>query len=253
MAREKKQMSRSRKGSPLFAPVAFVLVCLSLILAMSVFFKVNEIRVEGNAIYTDEEIIEASGIDTGDNLFFINRISAGSRIIARLPYVQSVDEISRTLPDKVVITVTESNPIACVTAGEELWMIDRTCKLMGSVTSQEAEGLIRVTGLEPIEPKIGEILAPGVEESGKVTYLQEILTEIEVRGLKDRVADLDITSVANPTFTYDERILVKMGSREDVQKKFGILLSVMDQLSAGDTGTIDLSLAGDNKAHFMPA
>lgn len=245
--------SKVRKRSPLFAPVAFVLICLSLILAMSVFFKVNEIRVEGNAIYTDEEIIEASGIDTGDNLFFINKIAVGSRIINRLPYVQVVEDISRILPDKVVITVTESNPIACVSAGTELWMIDRTGKLMGSITEAEAEGLIRVTGLEPIEPKVGEIIAPGTEDAPKVTYLKEILTEIEVRDLREKVTDLDITSVANPTFTYEGRFTVKLGSQEDTEKKFGILLSAVAQLTAGDTGTIDLSLAGENKAHFMPA
>ena len=56
-----------------------------------------------------------------------------------------------------------------------------------------------MTGLEPIEPKVGEIIAPGTEDAPKVSYLKEILTEIEVRDLREKVTNLDITSVANPT------------------------------------------------------
>ena len=239
---------KSKGRSVLFAPVAFILICLSLIMAMSIFFRVNEIQVEGNTIYTDEEIIEASGIDTGDNLFFINRSSATSRIFARLPYIQEVTAIDRNLPDTVVITVTESNSIAYVASGSGLWLIDGHCKLMGTVSMEESTGFIQVTGVEPIEPAIGDVMELGVEENAKVSYLAEILTEIEVRGLKDKVANIDITSVANPSFEYDGRFLVKLGSKEDTQQKFGILLSAVEQLAAGDTGTIDLSI--DNKAHF---
>ena len=115
MARKKQQQTyhasaagkKQRKRGVLFAPIAFLLVCLSLIMAMSIFFRVGEIQVEGNSTYTAEEIIEASGIDTGDNLFFINQIFMGSRLTDRLPYLQTAT-IARVLPNKVVITVTES-------------------------------------------------------------------------------------------------------------------------------------------------
>lgn len=244
---QRNYQKKSRRHNALFAPVAFVLICVSLILAMSIFFKVNAIEVVGNTRYTAEEVIQASGIDTGDNLFFVNRISAGSRIRTRLPYIQEAT-IDRQLPDKVVITVTESQSIACVASGTGLWLIDRECKLMGTVSQEDSAGFILVTGLEPIDPEVGNKVEPGVEDSGKVAYLTEILTEIEVRGLDDKISNLDITSVANPTFEYDGRFLVKLGSKTDTVKKFGTLLSAVEQLAAGDTGTIDLSI--DDRAHF---
>ena len=243
--------STKRRGT-LFAPIAFLLVCLSLIMAMSIFFKVSEIRVEGNAVYTDEEIITSSGIDTGDNLFFINQVFMGSRLTERLPYLQSAT-ISRVLPNKVIITVTESSSTACVYVEETLWMIDHNCKLMGPTTATEAaeNGFVLVKGLSPIDPVVGDVVSPGVEEAPKVSYLAEILMEIDVRGLNSKVTDLDISSVANPTFMYDGRFLVKLGAKNETAHKFGVLLSAVEQLSAGDTGTIDLSMADQDKAHFM--
>jgi len=147
-----------------------------------------------------------------------------------------------------VITIKESQSIAVVASGNSLWLIDRECKLMGTVSQEESAGFILVTGLEPINPEVGKTLEPGVEDTGKVSYLTEILTEIEVRELGEKVANLDITSVANPMFEYDGRFQVKLGSKSDTVKKFGTLLSAVEQLAAGDTGTIDLSI--DNKAHF---
>lgn len=71
-------------------PLTFFLVIVALVFIMSVFFKVSRIEVKGNSIYTADEVIKASGIETGDNLFFINGIAAGSRVAVKLPYVDSV-------------------------------------------------------------------------------------------------------------------------------------------------------------------
>ncbi|MEE0204105.1 MAG: FtsQ-type POTRA domain-containing protein [Oscillospiraceae bacterium] len=240
-----RQKRKSR--NVLYAPIAFVLICLSVILAMSIFFRVNEIDVVGNQTYTAEEVIEASGVDTGDNLFFINKLSVGSRLITRLPHIQSAT-VDRKLPDKVTITVTESNSIAYVASGNALWMIDRNCKLMGKVNQSDTGHLIQISGVEPLAPAVGDEIVLGDDEAGKVSYLKEILTEIDVRGLTEQVTNLDISSVANPTFLFQDRFTVKLGSRSETEQKFGILLSAVDQLSAGDAGTIDLSI--DKRAHF---
>ena len=72
------------RGRSLLQPLIFLLICAALVLGMSVFFRVAKIEVVGNSIYTAEEVVEASGIGTGDNLFFINRFSAASRIFSKL-------------------------------------------------------------------------------------------------------------------------------------------------------------------------
>ena len=247
---ENKHRSRRRQlnASAWFGPMSFILVCISVVVAMSIFFRVSTVEVEGNQDYTDEEIVAATGIDAGDNLFFLNRIGAVSRMMARLPYIQEAT-VSRVLPDKVVITIKESNAIATVQSETSAWMIDRNCKMMTSVTESEAMGLIPVTGLTALLPNVGDPIQPAEGDEGKVEYLSEILFEIEVRKLQSRISEIDFTDADNPILFFDDRFEVKLGAKGDTVRKFGLFLSASEQLASGDMGVIDLSL--DDKAHFI--
>lgn len=247
---ENKRRSRRRQlqASPWFGPMSFVLICLSIVVAMSIFFRVSTVEVEGNEDYTDQEIVAATGIDAGDNLFFLNRISAISRMMARLPYIQEAS-VSRVLPDKVVITVKESNAIATVQSETSAWMIDRNCKMMTAVTESEAMGLIPVTGITAVLPNVGDPIQPAEGDEGRIEYLSEILLEIEVRGLQSRISKIDITDPSNPVLRFDDRFDVKLGDKGDTIRKFGLFLSASEQLASGDIGVIDLSL--DENAHFV--
>ncbi len=242
------QQRRTRKKrNALFAPLSFLIICAALVFGLSVFFRVSTIEVEGNSLYTSEEIIEASGIEQGDNLFFINRFTAISRIFSKLPYVEKA-VINRTLPNKLVIVVSESKAIACVAAEDGTWAIDRGCKLLSKVSGDELRGLIRIEGLTPIAPEAGQVVAPGEAESPKVNYLSAILTQIDTLGLRDNITYVDISGISNPYFDYLGRFTVKLGSFENVEYKFQCLLSAVDALSDGDRGTLDLSI--DKRAHL---
>ena len=242
------QQRRTRKKrNALFAPLSFLIICAALVFGLSVFFRVSTIEVEGNSLYTGEEIIEASGIEQGDNLFFINRFTAISRIFSKLPYVEKA-VINRSLPNRLVIVVTESQAIACVAAEDGTWAIDRGCKLLSKVSGDELRGLIRIEGLTPIAPEAGQVVAPGEAESPKVGYLSAILTQIDTLGLRDNITYVDISGISNPYFDYLGRFTVKLGSFENVEYKFQCLLSAVDALSDGDRGTLDLSI--DKRAHL---
>ena len=93
---------KRKKHSALFAPISFLLICAAVVFGLSVFFRVANIEVKGAERYTPEEIISASGLEPGDNLFFVNRSSAISRIYARLPYVETA-EIELKLPNRLTI------------------------------------------------------------------------------------------------------------------------------------------------------
>lgn len=243
-----KRRKHTGTTSAWFGPMAFVLICFSIIMAMSIFFRVTKIEVQGNMDYTDEQIVDATGIDKGDNLFFLNRIGACSRLMARLPYLQEA-RIARVLPNKVIITVSESNAVAMVSSETSNWMIDRDCKLMTPVTESESMGLIQVLGITAHLPAVGDTIQTEDGDEETLSYLCEILTEIEVRGLQSKIADLDMSDPGCPKFVFEDRFNVKFGPQGDTIHKFGMLLSAVSQLAPGDMGVIDLSI--DDKAHFL--
>ncbi|MBR4057321.1 MAG: FtsQ-type POTRA domain-containing protein [Oscillospiraceae bacterium] len=246
MAESNRRVQKKRK-SALFTPLAFVLVCAALAFGISVFFRVTEIEVVGMDSYTPEEIIAASGIEKGDNLFFINRGGSASRIISKLPYVDFAT-VHRDLPNSVTIEVQESSAIAYVAVEGELWVIDNGCKALSKTTSSQTEGLIRIIGVEANKPDVGETLTGGEEEALKLAFVAEILEELSVRGMERMVGELDMQNPSDPTFTYLSRFVVKLGKNENVDYKLDRLLSVIEQLGEGDTGTLDLSI--DDRVHF---
>ena len=120
MARQRRHSRPSRRRGRfggLYKVMSVLLIAAAVITACVVFFRVNAIQVEGNVRYTPEEIIDASGIQLGDNLIALSRgrISAGIR--AQLPYVEGV-AIHRSYPDKLVIRVTERVAAASVDSAE---------------------------------------------------------------------------------------------------------------------------------------
>ncbi len=236
---------RRRKRNLLFLPISFLLICGALFLSMSVFFKVTVVEVEGNSLYTTEEIIAASGVEQGDNLFFVNSLTVGGRIVSRLPYVDKAN-VDRGLPNRVTIRVEESRAIAYIQVEGEDWLLDQSGKVLGE--AEEKKGLIAVQGVTADTPVVGTVISGQLEEGQKLAFLVQLLSGIEARDMQREISQIDMSNIANPIFDYTDRFEVWFGADENVSYKFDMLLATIEQLAAGDTGTIDLSV--DNKVHF---
>lgn len=231
---------RKKKKNSLVAPLSFLLVCLAIVFALGVFFRVQSIEVRGTESYTAEEIIEASGIDMGDNLFFINRSTASSNIFSRKPFVEEAS-IERILPNTIIINVEESRALAYVDWEGQTWMMTGGCKMLGSGTAEEIQGLIHVKNLTPTNVSAGEIMTTEGEEALKMTYVQELLQCMDGFGMTEDVREIDIQNAANPTFEYLDRFTVKMGPNENTEYKLRMLLSAIQQMDSSLMGTVDLS------------
>ncbi len=239
--RDRYGAARKKKSrSAFFAPLSFLLVCVAVVFGMGVFFRVQTIEVEGAEGYTPEEIIEASGIDVGDNLFFINRASAATRIYSRLPRVEVAD-VEPQLPNRLVIHVKESYALAYVQQEGTYWVLTGNCKLLQTATPDELVGLIQVFNIAPTEPEAGKAMTVAEEDSLKLAYLQSLLSAIEDLDMVQDVAQLDMSNPANPTFQYKNRFVVRMGSNDNTDYKLRMLLSSMPQFGEQETGTINLS------------
>lgn len=81
----------------------------------TVFFQVETVAVTGNSRYSQEEIIQATGIQTGDNLFRMNKFQIAHQVLQGLPYVEEIT-IRRSLPSTIVITVKEWDAVARIEA-----------------------------------------------------------------------------------------------------------------------------------------
>ena len=75
MARRKRNNRRRRRGgfAPLYRLLCFALIVGAIVVALTLFFKVEHVAVAGNSRYGSVEVVTASGVQEGDNLFLMNK------------------------------------------------------------------------------------------------------------------------------------------------------------------------------------
>ena len=256
MARQRRHSRTRRRGGRfggLDKMLSILLVVAAVIMACVVFFRVNTVEVTGNLRYTTEEIIEASGIQTGDNLIILSGSRVSAAIRARLPYVEGV-AIRKTLPDGVSIKVTERVAAASVESAEGRWLISAQGKLLekdnGSVRT------VQIEGLTAVGPYAGGMVQTAEEESLTLEYVKELLGVLEGQGMLESCTQLDCTAAASMTLHYGvyRLKLPRDGSYDyHIQLAQAALSEGLKSgvIQEGQSGLLDLTVM-DGKAHWRP-
>ena len=95
------------KTSAVYIAMGVVLITLMTLIGASVFLQVVEIDVDGALLYTNEDIVNASGLSFGDNLMFVSTRTVSQNLRQALPFIKDT-HITKVLPNKILIEVTES-------------------------------------------------------------------------------------------------------------------------------------------------
>lgn len=250
MARRNRYNRRRRQGrfSFLYKILVFIAICGAIAVALALFFKVDQVTVTGNSRYSADKIVEAAGIQTGDNMFFLNKYKASEQITTALPYVETV-QIRRQLPDTLVVTVTECTAPAAVQQDGKLWLLSGDGKIVDSKTG-DGKQYAMVKGLSLLEPQVGsDIQVPNEEQSSA----QLLLTLLGLLRDKDMLADvqsIDLSDSATVILRYLDRFDVTFRWDADFDYKLDYLLAVVERLEINEKGAIDMTQEG--KASFIP-
>lgn len=251
MARRRRYNHKRRRGSLsfLYKLLAFVLICTAISLALTLFFRIRSIEVSGNDRYTRQEIIDAAGVNEGDNMFLMNKYSAAERIRKALPYIETV-QFRRSLPDGLSIIVTEcADPAAIVQDGKAYLLCD-TGNIVDEVTPAAAKQRMQVKGLTLTDPAVGQ---PAKAAEGQELTLEQLLTlmqALDQRGMTADVSLLDMSDPAQLTLRYLGRFDVQLPREADYGYKLDYLMAVVKNLEVNEKGVINMMQEG--KARFIP-
>ena len=233
-------------------------IAAALILSMVIFFRVHHIEVEGFDYYSAEEIIEQAGLEEGDNLLTLSRGKVAGNIISHLPYVATV-QISRQLPDTVVIHVTEYEASYAVPDSKgDYYLITADGKATEEIEPTRVSEHIRIENLTINTPEVGEtvtVMAPEGQEKAaqaQLEALRTVLGAIEKNELLRKIDSVSVPSSYDISLWYEDRFLVKIGDTSKLDYKLSSLgVAIADQESYA-TGTIDLSQAAEKGVIVSP-
>ena len=252
MARQRRHArSRRRRGrfSGLYKALSVMLVAAAVVLACVVFFRVNSVEVSGNVRYTAEEIIEASGIETGDNLVGLSRSRVSAAICTKLPYVENVN-IKKVLPDGVVLRVSERVAAASVESAEGRWLISAQGKLLEK--DNGAARALTISGLTAVGPYPGGMIQVAEEEETTLSYVKELLTQMESHGWLGQCTVLDCSAATSMMLEYGI-YRVKLPRGGDYSYCLSLTESALasGKIPEGVGGLLDLTVT-EGKVYFRP-
>lgn len=251
MAAQRRHKQHRRRGGRfrgLYRLLSVILIVAAIVVACTVFFRVNEVTVSGNDRYTADEITQVSGISIGDSLVFIDRNRVTKKILTNLPYVESVS-LRRALPDGVLITVKECVAVAAVSDGSSWWLLDGNTKILEQADEATAKKYMVITGLTPVMPTAGELLKVDEESAVTLGRVKSLLQAMDQRGVGGKGTSLDCTDSTCYVMGFDGRFTVRMPATADFSKLIYSLQKCIADLEDGETGTFDFTIS-DKKVYF---
>lgn len=260
-------------------------VVFAFVLGMSIFFKVETIKVSGYDKYTPWEVSQASGIETGSNLLTISRAQVGGSIISKLPYVETV-RVGIILPDTVNIEITEMDAVYAISdASGVWWLINESGKIVeqtngvsakeytqilgvyleGAAVGQQASAQEGDTVKVPVEDPEAETVDPteetkapptisvGITGTQRLNVVLTLLQHLSRNSISAQIDSVDVTDLTSIELWYDERFQINLGDVERMEYKIGALKTTIENMEAYESGHLDLSFTNwPDKVGYTP-
>lgn len=241
-----KRMRRRKRKMNLYGLIVVLLVAaVGITVCYTFLFNINEIRVAGESDqYTAQEIVDASGISEGDNLFRLDTEESEQKILDSLLYIETA-HVDRDFPSSLQITVTKCVPAFNVVYEMGTLLVSRQGKILadnGFIT----EGLPIFYGFDPSETMPGKQLVSSDEQKndafakfkGKINQMDQC-----------NISSIDMTDKYEMIVNYNNGIIFKMGNWTDIEYKLNMAENVMnDKNVKGKTGYI--TMIGSNQCSF---
>lgn len=251
MARRNRYNRKRRRGgfSFVYKFLTFLVICAAIAVALTLFFKVENITVTGNERYSQQQIVTASGIQMEDNMFFMNKYEVSDAITSALPYIETV-QIRRALPDGLIIAVTECSAPAAITYNGKAWLLSAQCKVVDSKAAAAAKDYAQVLGLPLTNAEVGSVITVAEEHADSAALLQQLLTLLAEKEMLSQVQQIDLSDETLLTLRYLDRFDVTLRRNADLDYKLEYLLAVVERLEVNEKGRIDMTQ--QDKASFIP-
>ena len=246
---------RRRRLKALTTLMVIMLVAAGTLFGGSVLFKVSSFKVQNldgtqpadTGIYTEEEILNALGVKTGDSIFGFSASEKAQAVGAALPQLETV-AVKRSLPSTLVVQVQPAVDTFCLETAAGWAVLSQNRKML-RVEGGKPSGLILLEGLPISQAQPGYALALTPVEEGEddpAQVLEEILGYLDRESLTEKVTSIQMGDLQNLSFWYDDRIQVELGTPNSLDYKMqlaGYLLRNEngDALSSSDEGTLNCS------------
>lgn len=216
-----------------------VFLCLSaavfILLSLTILFPVKKIVVSGESRYTNEEIIEASGLGTDTNIFTFSTSDTIKNIEKSLPYLGKID-VERSLPDTVNIKIkSEKSEFATYLVNGVYYAVSEDHFVLNSYA--ERPKALFLINCENIKCEVGEKVKFEDKKIKEATLL--LVDELTKRDIS--INEITVNNPSSLLAVVENRFEVKFGGVIYLENKVAHLKKTIADQKEDETGRIDLS------------
>lgn len=243
----RKRKKHKRNLTLYYILFAVLFLSTAIALSLTVFFKIEEITVTGTEHYPQEQLVRATGVTIGDNLFRIDK-EAIIQGLLEFPYIEQAT-VRRDYPPSLYISVVEAVPAAAVRDGDHYTLLSAKGRILETGVSELPEGAPVVTGLSVEHLSTGQFIP---EEQGEnLTMLAYLIEAIQKTGFTG-ITLIDLSDRLNLVAVFENRIVIEFGSEGNLEYKLRFASEVIhNKLEENFEGVVDLSIHKELHARPM--
>lgn len=225
-----------------------VLVLLAVVFAPTIFFQVSTIQVTGDTRYKSEELIQSTGVEQGDNMFFLDTKQIAADLQEKYPYLDTV-KLHRKLPSTLQIEVSDRTAALSVEQSGKYLIVDMDGKILEK-TKSVAKGTAKVAGVPMKGLQVGDTI--DADKYGKAATVMKLLELADQYGMKKHIKSIDVEKAYDVRVTYDKKYTILLGELEEsnLEHKIQFLKAILKEPSLPESGVIDLT--DEKEARYRP-
>ena len=248
-ASRRRKFALRRRVMILGFTIALLFITLLSVVYKTV-FRVTDISVSNTVKYSADEVIAASGIEEGVNLYSFRRSSVADSVTFNCPYISDID-IERNIPHSVVISTTEDEPAYSVSVFGEYKLLSEGLRVLGTADTSESApaGLVRL-----LLPEISYSVAGRVISFSDSRYdrsVREVLSAVADSELSERITAVDMRDIYNISMTCDDKYKLIIGDTSRLEMKLLTAARVLEDDMFKTDNKMRIDLTADGKTGII--
>lgn len=209
-------------------------------------FNIKHIEVIGNEVVDSETIVETSGINEGESIFWVD-LNKAHYNIEELINVEKL-EITKVMPDKIVIKVKEAPAICAVNYDGKINYINREGLLVERSEYLRKTDIPIVTGFTDITiDKIGHPVT--FNPDWKFDTVMEILKTFQNDGNLAKISEVGITENNTYRIITKNNVVMTVSDLDNFKGSYDYINTVFTE----NKSNLDINLTtGGNKPILKP-
>lgn len=245
---QQKRKRRRKKNYLIHYILIFILVSvIGIVLSLTVFFNINKIVIkEKSNLVSNEQILQFSQVEEGQNLFRIDLNKIEDRILSKTTDVDSV-KVKRGLPDKLVIELEPSKPKLAYYKDGKYYLISQGDRVINIVDKVDKyPDIIKFSSADLKNIKVGDYLTDN-KAYKEINKIIDSINKIDIKGVKA----IAIKNNENIVLNYQNRITIELGNMVEIEYKLKTVNKVLkEHIQENSFGIIDAKT--QTVAYFRP-